>query len=191
MPSKLVLSVLLAVLVAPAGAAIGDSPEPNAAEFRIGVVNLKEIFDNYQKQKDLYADLHKRRDEMQQPIDTLSAEITKDKERYDKEKDTMADAERRSLEEKIEAAVTKYRAEFERAQQDLERQEKKLARDVFEEIFLAIQMVGAQGNYHLIFESGEAALPVPGRAGGLLYSSSTLNMTQRVIEHLNAEYKKK
>lgn len=191
MRSYRILSGFLAVLLVLAGATFADTAEGQAADFRIGVVNLKEVFDNYQKQKDLYDNLRASRDTMQKPIDELSATINKDKERYEKEKDTLEAGERRALEEKIEANFTKYRAEYDRAQQDIDRQEKKLIRDVFEEIYMAVQEVGAQGNYHLIFESGEAAPPVPGRTGGLLYHSTTLNMTQRVIEHLNGKYNKK
>ncbi len=183
------LTFSCAVLLASSGTAIGDTPESVPGAYRIGVVNVKEVFDNYQKQKDLYEGLRTSRDEMQKPITALSDQITKDQERYKLEKDKMSDADRKVLEEKIEANVTKYRAEFERSQQDINRQEKKLNEDVLAEIYLAIQEVGAQGNYHLVFESGETAAPIPARAGGLLYHTTTLNMTQKVVEHLNAKYK--
>lgn len=183
------LAFVIALLLATAGTAQADTPESAPGAYRIGVVNVKEVFDNYQKQKDLYEELRTTRDELQKPITALSDQITKDQERYKNEKDTLGEADRKLLEEKIEAAVTKYRAEFERSQQDINRQEKKLNEDVLNEIYLAIQEVGAQGNYHLVFESGETAAPIPARAGGLLYHSTTLNMTQRVIEHLNGKYK--
>lgn len=96
--------------------------------------------------------------------------------------------ERRELEETIETAVSRYRKLFELAQEDIDRQEKKLLREVFDEIDVAIQEVGAKQNYHLIFESGEGnPTSLPGRTGSLLYHSTTLNMTQRVIDHLNGE----
>lgn len=161
----------------------------DANQYKIGVVDLKQVFDNYKKQIDEYARLRTERDTMQKPIDDLSKSITTDKEKYDKEKDKMDADAKRALEEKIEAAVTRYKAEFERAQQDIDRKEKKLMRDIFEEIYMAIQEVGAQGNYHLIFESGDSGSVMPGRPGGLLYSSTTLNMTQKVIDHLNGKYK--
>ncbi len=179
---------LVAAIVA-AGPLFADNPETAAGGFRIGVVNVKDVFDNYQKQKDLYEQLRVTRDKMQEPITKLSDEIKKDQERYTAEKDSMSEADRKALEEKIESAVTKYRAEFDRAQQDINRQEKKLNEDVFQEIYVAIQEVGAQGNYHLVFESGEFGVPIPARSGGLLYHSTTLNMTQKVIEHLNSKYK--
>ena len=157
-------------------------------EFKIGVVNTKEVFDNYERQKKDYEKLRKARDEAQKPIDELSEQITRDKERYDAEADTMEEEERRTLEEKIQAAVTRYKAEFDRAQEDIDRQEKKLLRDVLEDIHLAIQEVGVKYNYHLIFESGQGnASSLAARTGGLLYSSTTLNMTQRVIDHLNEQ----
>jgi Skp family chaperone for outer membrane proteins len=159
------------------------------ANYKIGVVDLKQVFDAYKKQIDEYAKLRTERDTMQKPIDDLSKTITADKDKYDKEKDKMTPDAKRVLEEKIEAAVTRYKAEFERAQQDIDRKEKKLMRDIFEEIYMGIQEVGAQGDYHLIFESGDSGSVMPGRPGGLLYSSTTLNMTQKVIDHLNGKYK--
>lgn len=167
---------------------IAQSENGDGSFYKIGVVNTKEIFDNYNKQTRKYAILREKRDEAQKPIDELSEQITKDKERYDAEADDMPQEERRAFEEKIEAAVTRYKAEFERAQQDIDRQEKKLLREILEDIQLAIREVGAKYDYHLIFESGQENISnLAGRVGGLLYSSSTLNMTQRVIDHLNEQ----
>ena len=162
--------------------------ETSPASYKIGVVDMKQVFDSYQKQIDEYAKLRTKRDEMQKPITALGDQITADREKYEKEKAKMAEDAKRALEEKIEGSATKWKAEFERAQQDIDRQEKKLMRDLFEEIYTAIQEVGAQGNYHLVFESGDSASVMPGRPGGLLYSSTTLNMTQKVVEHLNGKY---
>ncbi len=181
-------TLAIALLFSLSALAADEAP---ATQFKIGVVDLKQVFDAYQKQKDQYADLRTKRDSMQKPIDELSAQITADKKTYDEGKDKMEAEARRMLEEKIESNVTKYKAEYDRAQQDIDRQEKKLMRDLFEEIYLAIQEVGAQGNYHLVFESGDNASVMPGRPGGLLYHSTTLNMTQKVTEHLNGKYKPK
>lgn len=180
---------LLAIVIAASIVAVPALAENGDGDYRIGVVNIKDVFDAYEKQIDEYEKLRKKRDELQQPIDALSEQITKDKERYDEQKDKMSGDERHALEEKIEAAVAEYRTEFKRAQEDIDQQEKRLIRDLFEDIYLAIQEVGAKFNYHLVFESGDDAPSAAGRPGGLLYHSTTLNMTQRVIEHLNTKYK--
>ncbi len=188
MPSiRFIGSVVATLLVASATAwAADDAP---AANYKIGVVDMKQVFDSYQKQIDEYAKLRVKRDDMQKPITALGDQITADREKYEKDKGTMAEDAKRALEEQIEGSATKWKAEFERAQQDIDRQEKKLMRDLFEEIYTAIQEVGAQGNYHLIFENGDSGSVMPGRPGGLLYNSTTLNMTQKVVEHLNGKYK--
>ena len=185
--TRLVPGVVAAVLLVTGLALAADDAPP--ANYKIGVVDMKQVFDSYQKQVDEYAKLRTQRDEMQKPITALGDQITVDKEKYEKEKAKMGEDARRALEEKIEGNATKWKAEFDRAQQDIDRKEKKLMRDLFEEIYTAIQEVGAQGNYHLIFESGDTGSVLPGRPGGLLYNSSTLNMTQKIVEHLNGKYK--
>ena len=187
MPSRVFLILFFVALAFVFSGGVG-AENGTSGEYKIGVVDSKEVFDNYEKQKEEYEKLRLARDEAQRPIDDLSEQITKDKEFYDAEADTMDEAVRRVLEEKIEAAVTQYRAEFKRAQEDIDRQEKKLLRDILEDIHLAIQEVGLKHDYHLIFESGQNnASSLAGRTGGLLYSSTTLNMTQRVIDHLNEQ----
>lgn len=183
-----ILSLFVVTTMLIAAPAIVYAENGTAPQYKIGVVDSKLVFDNYRKQEVEYAKLRESRDKMQQPIDELSEQITKDKEYYDAEADTMSLEDRRDLEEKIESALTKYKAEFERAQQDIDRQEKKLLRDILEDIQRAIQEVGANFNYHLIFENGQSSRSNPvARPGGLLYSSTTLNMTQRVIDHLNEQ----
>lgn len=158
------------------------------SQYSIGVVNIKAIFDAYQKQKDEYKKLEEARDEAQEPINKLTEQINADRDRYDAEKDTLSPEDLRDLEETIQSALTKYKAEYDRAQEDINRQENKVMRKIFEDIFIAIQEVGLKYNYHLIFDSGEAnRANLPSRTGALLYHSTTLNMTQRVIDHLNSE----
>ena len=182
---SVVMAVFVAALVLCVSPGVG-ADNGLTHDFKIGVVNTKEVFDNYERQKKDYEKLREALEEAQKPIAELSEQITRDKERYDAETDSMEEDEQRELEEKIQAAVTRWKAEFDRAQEDIDRQEKKLLRNVLEDIHLAIQEVGAQYNYHLIFEAGPGdASSLAARTGGLLYSSSTLNMTQLVIDYLN------
>jgi outer membrane protein len=153
----------------------------STAQHKIGVVNLKDVFDNYDKQKESYENLKVERDKAQKPIDELSAKITADKQRYESEASTMPEEERRKLKEKIESDFSMYQAEFQRLQKDIDRKEKNMLEGLFDNIQKAIEEVGAQENYHMIFEGGKNT------RNGLLYYSTTLNMTQKVIDHLNAK----
>ena len=179
----LVTAMLSGMAVAAYGQNGVEAPE-SPGGFRIGVVDLKLVFDSYQKQKDQYAQLERERDERQKVIDQLSDRITKAKERYEANKEKMSKEELRALETAIETDYAEYQGKFKQLQQEIDLREKNILESIFEDIREAVRTVGAQQNYHLILEGGES-----GRSG-VLYSSTTLNMTQRVVEFLNSTYKK-
>lgn len=162
----------------------GNPAAPTPAQYKIGVVDLKQVFDGFQKQKDLYQQLEQEKNQLQTEIDQLSSKITADKERYDANKATMSDEERIRLEERIEADFTDYQTKYKASQATISRKEERLLEDIMKDIRAGVQEVGAEGNYHLVIEGG-------GPPSSLLYHSSTLNMTQRVIDHLNEKYKAK
>lgn len=164
------------VLYAAPAESQGDS------NYKIGVVDVKQVFDSYERQKKEYAQLQSERDTKQAEIDKLSEKIAAAKERYDKESSSMSDSARMELEEQIQSDYSKYKADFKRLQEDIDRQEKRLLETVFEDIHTAIQEIGARGDFHLVLEAGQ-----PGRTS-VLYSSTTLDITQQVTEHLNKRF---
>lgn len=162
--------------------AVPDQAFAQDTAYKIGVVNVKDVFDKYERQMHEYELLQTEKDKKQAKIDILSEKITKQKDRYDAEKDTLSDEEIEKLEEEIESDYSRYKSEFKRLQEDIDRREKKLLEAVFEDIHTALQEVGLRDNYHLILEGGKS-----GRAA-VLYYSTTMNMTQKVIDHLNEKY---
>ncbi len=159
-----------------------DTARAQSNGYKVGVVDVKQVFDAYKRQTDEYADLQKQRDTKQIEIDKLSESITKQKERYDAESESMSDEARLALQDSIENDYSEYKTEFKRLQESIDRQEKRLLTDLFKQINDAIGEVGTQENYHLILEGGQS-----GRSG-VLYFSTTLNMTQQVIDYLNNKY---
>lgn len=174
---------LLTALALASGMAFAAPADAQAdSTYKIGVVNVKQVFDTYERQKKEYSLLQSERDGKQAEIDKLSAQITAAKERYDRDREKMSDAEREQLEEQIESDYSKYKADFKRLQEDIDRQEKRLLEVVFEDIHVAIQELGARSDFHLILESGQ-----PGRTS-VLYHSTTMDITQQVTDHLNKKY---
>jgi Skp family chaperone for outer membrane proteins len=153
-------------------------------QFKIGVVDLKEVFDGYEKQKDDYKSLENEMEELQKGIDEMRETLTKAEEEYEAQRDSMTHEEQQAREDAIESDRGKYRAEFTRRQKDLERRQNRVADNILKDIRAAVRELGAAENYHLILEAGKNA------PTGVLYFSTTLNMTQKVVDHLNAKYKK-
>lgn len=150
--------------------------------YKIGVVDLENVFENYEKQKDRYSELVKERDKLQQPITELSDKITKDKERYEKESESMSEDARIALRDQIESDFAKYNAEVQRSQQEIDRREKRIVEELIKDIQQAVEVVGAQENYHLIFDGAKT------NKNNLLYYDTTMNMTPKVVSYLNANY---
>lgn len=149
------------------------------SQYKIGVVNLKIVFDEYDKQKEQYEVLKVEVDKLQKPIDDLSERITKDKETFDDETVNLTDEKRNKLQDSIEADLSKYKAAIQQSQEEVDRREKRIFDEIIGDIQIAVEEVGALGNYHLVFDSSK------NRNNNLLYFSTTLNMTQKVIDHLN------
>lgn len=173
----------LALLLSVSGVLYAAPAESQSdSGYKIGVVNVKQVFDDYERQKKEYAKLQSERDAKQAEIDKLSDKIAAAKERYDNNRASMSEEERERLEEQIQADYSQYKADFKRLQEDIDRQEKRLLETVFEDIHRAIQEIGARGDFHLIMETGQ-----PGRTS-VLYHSTTLDVTQQVTDYLNKKF---
>lgn len=178
----LVLATGAIVLFSTSVSGQGGAPAP--PQYKIGIVDLRVVFESYQKQKDSYKELESEKDTRQKDIDKLSQKITELQNKYKAEKDKMSREEASKLEEQIESEVAFYQTEFRRLQQEIDRKEARLADAVFKDIRDAVNELGAKENYHIILEGGKTG------TSGVLYSSPTLNLTQKVVDELNAKYKK-
>jgi outer membrane protein len=171
------LTILAAVIAIPATA------QDAGGAYKIGVVNMREVFQQYNRQKAEYEKLKQDQEAKQAEIDKISQDITRDKERYEKEKATMSPDAREQLELAINGKLSTYQAEFKKLQDDIDLKERKLLKDLFQEISTAVQEVGQAEQYHLILEAG-------GDGGNaVLYYATPLNLTSKVVEHLNSKSK--
>lgn len=164
-----------------ASSEVGQPPTQSAA-YKVGVVNLDQVFKGYDKQQAEYAALKKERDVRQVDLDALSKKVEDAKARLETHAASMTEEEQLDLREEINADFGTYEAEFKRLQGDIDRMEKRILERLFRDIDQAIAQVGARDNYHLVFESGRKG------TSGLLYSSPTLNMTRKVTDLLNEQF---
>lgn len=155
------------------------SVHAQGSQFKIGVVNMKSVFDEYDKQKIKYKELQVEVEKLQTPINKLSDTITENKKKYEDKSSGLSDEERSVLQDQIETDFSKYKSDVKLSQEKVDREEKKIFEEVISDIQVAVEEVGAKENYHLIFDGGK------NRNNNLLYYSTTLNMTQKVIDHLN------
>jgi Skp family chaperone for outer membrane proteins len=158
----------------PAGAGAASAQAP----YKIAVVNRKEAFDAYERQKTEWQRLEDEKNKRQADIDALSKKIEEDKKRYEAGTG-MTQEQKDQLKEQIEADFRKYQNQFRDAQSEIDSKSRKFFAQMMEEIDQAIQEIGAQENYHLIMECDRKA------ATSVIYFSTTIDITPKVIAHLN------
>ena len=188
MAVKSLMGLILASLLVPSAGlaqqnAAPAAPQPSAgSEYKIRVVNRKDVFDQYNKQKEEWKNLEAEKKSLQGEIDKLSDGITADKKKLDEDK-SLTDEQKTQLRDKVESDYRTYQTEFKRLQGEIDSKSRKFFARMMEDIDKAIAEIGEAENYHLILEAD------PKSPTSVLYFSSTIDITSKVVAKLNGASK--
>jgi Skp family chaperone for outer membrane proteins len=144
--------------------------------FKIGVVDMDQVLKDYTKLKVEADTLQAERDKLQTELDAKTDALQKKMEVV---KDAP-EAERERQREEIETEIRNLRADMQRMQGELDSKGQKLSARTRQDIINAIQLIGANEDYHLILE-GDA----DGRST-VIYFTTTINITSKVVDKLNS-----
>lgn len=149
--------------------------------YRIGVVNRKKAFDDYEKQQAAWAKLEKERETKQAVVDKQSDAIIAAQKKLAEDK-TMSQTDKETVALKIQEDTLDYQNAFQKLQNEINVRANRFFADMMKEVDASVQAVGSAGNYHLIFEAD----PNPRSGSAVLYFSATIDITPQVIQHLNS-----
>jgi len=147
--------------------------------YKIGVVDMQAVLAGYDKRKSKYEELQTQVDALQSGIDAMSKKIQAAKDDYDKKKKDLTPEQILELESKINADYSDYQNELKKSQQKIDSMEALVLREVVKDITTAIEEIAKNGKYHLVLNKES------GPRGAVLYSSATIEITSKVLEHLN------
>ncbi|MCX7661957.1 MAG: OmpH family outer membrane protein [Candidatus Omnitrophica bacterium] len=145
------------------------------AEVKLAYVDLSRIFEEYNKTKDYDKVLTSQQDayekERQKKVDEIKQIEDKLNLLSDKEKENQ----KKQLEDKVKAL-----REFDQAKQtDLRKQQDEKMREILKDIEQTIRQYAESQGYSLVFNDRV-----------LVYQAKTLDITDKIIEALNKNYKK-
>ncbi len=189
-PRARALFVLSLIASAGVGAFLGSASVQGVAAqevdntYKIGIVDLQAVMDGYNKSKEEIKKLEAEFEGVQGKLDKMRDEFTSEKEKYQEKRDTLSPEEQAKREEELDNQLLELRTEYQRADADLERTRARLKKRLLADMVKAIDEIGAQENYHMILEAD------PETRTGVLYFTSRINMTQKVIDHLNVQLAK-
>ncbi len=152
------------------------SPRAEAAEEKIGYVDLARVFDEYNKTKEFDKALESKGASKQSDRDKMVADIKKLRDEAELLSAKAKDDKQVVIDEKIKALQ-----EFDRGTRDALRKERDgMVRDILKEIEVVIQDFGKSQGYSFIFNDRV-----------LVYKSEGNDLTAQVIKALNDNYTKK
>jgi len=158
-------------------------PAPSASgsgiQYRIGVVNRKQVLDKYNKVKDEYKKLQAKVDAEQGDIDKLSKKIEGMKTDYDAQKGSMTPEQKATKEADVQKQYGDYKSLLDKKQREIDADEQLLMRTVLSEIDQIVSKIATEQGFHLVLEGSSRS--------GVLFYSPTIDITQRVVDALNSK----
>lgn len=150
--------------------------QAQAADLKIGYVDLARVFDEYNKTKEFDKSLESKGTSKQADRDKMVNEIKKLRDEAELLTGKAKDDKQVAIDEKIKGLQ-----EFDRSTRDMLRKERDgMVRDILKEIETVIQDFGKAQGYSFIFNDRV-----------LVFKSETGDLTNQVIKTLNDQYAKK
>ncbi len=168
---KLLILVMVMVL---AGGFGGAARAEEASKF--GYVDVKKIFEGYEKTKALEKQLEEAKGKKQGEREKMVADIERLKNELELLSDKAKEEKKKLVSDKVDS-LTEFDHDI---RTELTKQRDNMVRDVLKEVETAIQEYGKKEDYRMIFT--EAVL---------LYGSEGDDLTGKVLEALNKKYQNK
>jgi outer membrane protein len=168
-------NILLVVLVAFLVSGLSIIQDSQAAEMKIGYVDVAGVFDGYDKTKDQDATLSEKSDKKQQQRERYVEKIRNMKNEFE----LLSEKQRQSKQEEIDKEVRKLQ-DFEReTRADLQRQRDDMIRGILKEIDGVISDYAKQNGYTLVLNSRV-----------LVYAQEQDDLTREILNILNSNYRR-
>ena len=170
------IAAFFSILLMATGFLIGQASVSQAADQKIGYVDLARVFDEYQKTKDFDKTLEAKGNQKQAERDKMVGDVKKMRDEAELLSAKAKDDKQAAIDEKIKALQ-----EFDRNTRDALRKERDaMVQDILKEIDVVIQEFGKSQSYSFIFNDRV-----------LVYKGEGNDLTAQVIKALNDSYSKK
>lgn len=152
-------------------AAQGAPAASASTDYKIGVVDVDEVFRQYGKLKTELDALKSKKDQIEKDLNARYEAIQKEEEALK----SLAESQREAKADEVRKKQRDYLADVQRRKGELDDEGLKLSNRARQDVVQTIQRIGADEGYHLILQSGNT----------VIYSATPINITSKVIEKLN------
>ncbi|MGB5985757.1 MAG: OmpH family outer membrane protein [Desulfobacterales bacterium] len=147
---------------------------------KIGIIDSQKVLMDSDAGKEVQAQINTSGKEMEGKLKELGAEIEELKQKLERESMVMTKELRDEKEREIRIKINDFKVQQNKYRQELQGLEKEHLGRIRKEILEIAQEIGKKGNYLMIMENV-----------GVLYSPSSIDITDELIKKYNAAYKGK
>ncbi|HEY9185089.1 MAG TPA: OmpH family outer membrane protein [Salegentibacter sp.] len=151
-------------------------------EEKTAYVDTTKLIQEYQEMKDVEAKFNKKTETVKGELDSVASAFQAEVQDYQSKMNSMSQAQRQEREQQL----MQKQQQLQQQQQQrggLLRQESEAAIDsIVEKVKNYVEEYGKENGYTYIFGSNESA--------NIMYAKDGLDITEEVLEELNASYKK-
>ncbi|NUM56828.1 MAG: OmpH family outer membrane protein [Candidatus Hydrogenedentes bacterium] len=144
---------------------------PSASEYKIGVVDIDDVFRQYKKLKTELDTLKNKRDQIEKDLNARYEALQKEDEALK----TAPESDREARVDAIQKKKRDYLADVQRMKGELDDEGMKLSSRARQDVVQTIQQIGLDDGYHLILQSGST----------VIYFATPINITSKVVDRLN------
>jgi outer membrane protein len=176
------MNKILVGIIAVFGMAIGYLLYKDFAQRKeLAFININKLATGYKGMKDIQKELEEKSKVWKANVDTLGSELENDIKVYEKERARMSAKEIKLKEEILRNKQQQFLQYQEAIQQKITEEDKKLKERVLNNINEFLKEYGEMHQYNFILGATNI--------GNLVYANSAYDITDKVLEGLNKQYK--
>ncbi len=146
---------------------------------KIGVIDLQRVIETSNQGKTAQAQIKKQKDKMEDDLKLKGAEIEQIRQRLEREAMVMSKEAREEKEREARIKLNDFKSLQKRYRSELQNLEKRLIEQLKDNVFELVNKIGKKEGYLLIISKI-----------GVLYSPSSIDITDQLIKQLNKKYGK-
>ncbi len=147
-----------------------------AADFKIGMVDVKEALFTVDAGKKAKAQLDKELETKQKALEKQQAAIQKEAEAFEKNAGIMNETARAAKQTEIQKKIAEFQKAYQASTMEMQNREREVTKPIIDQLKSIVDGMGKAQGYHLIVEKSE---------GAVLYAQNATDLTKAVIEAFN------
>lgn len=152
------------------------------AEDKMAYVEVQRVLETSDPGKKAMGELTLKFEEMREELDRERADLEQMREEMQKQALVLSQDAQQDLEQELRTKVREFQEMFQAYQARMQQQEQEISEPIIDVLFDVINKYGEENDYTIIFDA---------QGSGIIYADEALNITEAIIEKLNAAWTEK